>query len=458
MLELTVFDDEANQQLLKRPINPGDEGLVIGRGPSPDIALPGAPGTVSKRHLALRLEGASLILTDISTNGTRLSDRELIKGVDTEVSIPCTLFISNFRLVVSKASKQGQKIDNDSARRRPAEDRQKLPLESIAGSDGKTMVPKLPESGTAESKPKGGISDVRARLKGFIPPADKGQNAGLKRFVEPSSGSDAPAQSDKQSHTARKQAARSKTGRDLRSFLQSATKEAPSTRVGIDGEDLSDADAMPQSQVPEPEIQQRDPVVVPEETSANDPLELIYKELNLELPAKTTEERDELARVLGSLLFDMFDGYAMLLDKRQDAIIALGINASTYQSTQNPLKANKSTELALAETLGSMVAAKDAHGFVDDAIGSLDGHHASLVDSIMLAIQEVMGRFEPDALSGTIEEKFVHSVVPATRDADLWRLFVERHQDLRNQVEWEVKTVIGKAITDNYQRSRPRCS
>lgn len=175
----------------------------------------------------------------------------------------------------------------------------------------------------------------------------------------------------------------------------------------------------------------------------------------LELPAMTPE----MMELLGQLLREAAAGTVDLLAARATFKRELRAQATTIvPRNNNPLKFSPTPEVALHHMLspptrGFMAAAPAMR----DAYNDLRAHQIGFVAGMQAALEGVLGRFEPAQLEGQLTEKSVlHSLLPATRKARMWDVFVEHYTRIRAEASDDFHTLFGKAFLQAYEEQLDR--
>jgi FHA domain-containing protein len=120
--------------------------------------------------------------------------------------------------------------------------------------------------------------------------------------------------------------------------------------------------------------------------------------------------------------------------------------------SNNPLKFSPNVEVALQHLL-----APPARGFVAaapamrDAYDDLRAHQFAFVAGMQAVVEAALQRFDPTALEGRLGDRsLLHSLLPASRNARLWELFVEHYARIRNDAADDFNTLFGQAFLKAY--------
>lgn len=169
----------------------------------------------------------------------------------------------------------------------------------------------------------------------------------------------------------------------------------------------------------------------------------------LELPALTPE----LMELIGQLLHESVDGIVALLSARATVKHELRAEVTTIVTrNNNPLKFSPNAEVALQHML-----APPARGFmaaapaVRDAYDALRTHQFGFVAGMQAVLEAALQRFDPVALEERLGDRsLLHSLLPASRNARLWEMFVEHYARIRNDATDDFHALFGDAFLTAY--------
>jgi FHA domain-containing protein len=169
----------------------------------------------------------------------------------------------------------------------------------------------------------------------------------------------------------------------------------------------------------------------------------------VELPALTPE----LMELIGQVLHEAVRGTVDLLRARSTVKHELRAQVTTIVAkSNNPLKFSPNAEVALQHLL-----APPARGFIAaapamrDAYDDLRAHQFAFVAGMQAVVEAALQRFDPAALEGRLGDRsLLHSLVPASRNARLWELFVEHYARIRNDAADDFNTLFGQAFLKAY--------
>ena len=169
----------------------------------------------------------------------------------------------------------------------------------------------------------------------------------------------------------------------------------------------------------------------------------------LDLPALTPE----LMELIGQLLHESVRGTVDLLKARNTVKHELRAQVTTIVAkSNNPLKFSPNVEIALQHLL-----APPARGFIAaapairDAYDDLRAHQFAFVAGMQAVVEAALQRFDPGALEGRLGDRsLLHSLLPASRNARLWELFVEHYARIRNDAADDFNTLFGQVFLKAY--------
>ena len=170
----------------------------------------------------------------------------------------------------------------------------------------------------------------------------------------------------------------------------------------------------------------------------------------VQIPALTPE----LMHLVGQLLHEAAAGTVDLLVAR--AALKREVRAESTMIVareNNPLKFSPSAEAALGHLLapptrGFMAAAPAMRDAYDD----LRAHQFGFIAGMRAALEGVLGRFDPAELEGRLTQGSVlQSLLPGSRKARMWEVFVELYAKLRSEASDDFHTLFGKAFLKAYE-------
>jgi FHA domain-containing protein len=162
----------------------------------------------------------------------------------------------------------------------------------------------------------------------------------------------------------------------------------------------------------------------------------------------------ELMRLVGQLVHEAAKGTVELLVARAALKREVRAEATMIVARENnPLKFSPSAEAALKHLL-----APPTHGFMAaapamrDAYDDLRAHQFGFIAGMRAALEGVLERFDPAVLEGRLTERsMLESLLPSTRKARMWEMFVEHYQQISNEAADDFHTLFGKAFLKAYE-------
>lgn len=177
---------------------------------------------------------------------------------------------------------------------------------------------------------------------------------------------------------------------------------------------------------------------------------------NLEMPGTLTSQ---LMGVLGQLLRAATQGTLELLLARAIAKRELRADVTVIMPRENnPLKFSPGVEAALAHLL-----APKGGGFMtpiramQDAYDDLRAHQVASMAGMRAALAGVLARFDPEPLESRLTgQNLLDSLVPMTRRAKLWDLFVVLYGDIAREAEDDFHALFGREFLRAYEAQLSR--
>lgn len=120
----------------------------------------------------------------------------------------------------------------------------------------------------------------------------------------------------------------------------------------------------------------------------------------------------------------------------------------------NPLKFSVTIEDALHKMVKpsskGFLAPVDA---MREAFKDLAGHEVATVTGMRAGIEDVLSRFEPTAIEKRLQrDSLLGSLLPATRKARLWELFVDNYETIMHEAEGDFEELFGREFAQAYER------
>jgi type VI secretion system FHA domain protein len=179
----------------------------------------------------------------------------------------------------------------------------------------------------------------------------------------------------------------------------------------------------------------------------------LYAGLGLPAPEPVGQSVQQL-RLVGALLRQSVQGTLELLAARAIAKRELGESATRLQARENnPLKFSPDTDTALVHLLGPA-----QRGFiaplaaVADAFDDLRAHEVAVLTGMRAALDEVLSRFNPEALEQRLAPKGMwENLLSGSREAKLWVHYGERYAEILREVEGDFDSLFGRAFREAYE-------
>lgn len=167
----------------------------------------------------------------------------------------------------------------------------------------------------------------------------------------------------------------------------------------------------------------------------------------------------ELMQLIGELLYESAAGTVHLLQARAAFKSELKAQPTVIVAQKNnPLKFSPTAEVALHHLLSpptrGFIAAAPA---MKDAYNDLRAHQIGFVAGMQAALEGVLQRFDPADLEGRLTARSVlHSLLPASRKARMWEVFVEHYTRIRAEASDDFHSLFGKAFLEAYEAQLDR--
>jgi FHA domain-containing protein len=163
----------------------------------------------------------------------------------------------------------------------------------------------------------------------------------------------------------------------------------------------------------------------------------------------------DLMRLIGQLLREATSGTVDMLVARAAFKREMRADVTMIDAKQNnPLKFSPSGEVALQYLL-----APPARGFMAaapamrDAHRDLRAHQFGMVAGMKSALDGVLERFDPAELEGKLTERsMLHNILPGSRKARMWEVFVEHFDRIREEASDDFQTLFGRAFLRAYEQ------
>lgn len=173
----------------------------------------------------------------------------------------------------------------------------------------------------------------------------------------------------------------------------------------------------------------------------------------------TRQLTPELMQMLGQILRSAVNGTQQLVAIRAASRAELHAQVTMIKARDNnPLKFAPDGTAALEQLLQPPVrgflAGPDA---MTDVMNDLVGHSIGTMAGTRSALDGVLDRFEPSALESQLGTGSVlDQLVPMSRKARLWELYLQHYQRIRNEAQEDFHTLFGKAFLSAYEEQIQR--
>ena len=167
----------------------------------------------------------------------------------------------------------------------------------------------------------------------------------------------------------------------------------------------------------------------------------------------------ELMAMLGTLLRSAVDGTQQLMAIRTASKYELRAQVTMIKARENnPLKFAPDGTAALTQLL-----LPPMRGFISgpaamtDAMNDLVGHSIGTMAGMRAALAGVLDRFTPAQLESQLGARsMLDSLLPMSRKAKLWELYLQHFEAIRNEAQEDFHTLFGKAFLTAYEQQLER--
>jgi FHA domain-containing protein len=166
-----------------------------------------------------------------------------------------------------------------------------------------------------------------------------------------------------------------------------------------------------------------------------------------------------IMELLGQLLREAVRGTVDMLNARATIKHELRADVtSIVPRNNNPLKFSPNADVALQHLLGP-----PARGFVPavpamrDAYTDLRAHQFGIMAGTQAVLEATIDRFDPAELQRRLgDASLLHTLLPVSRHARLWELFVEHFAGIRNDATEDFHRLFGEAFLKAYDEQVER--
>ena len=164
-------------------------------------------------------------------------------------------------------------------------------------------------------------------------------------------------------------------------------------------------------------------------------------------------------RLLGELLHAAVAGTLQLIAVRASTKQELRADVTMIRPRENnPLKFSPDAQTGLEQLLNPPL-----RGFLPgpaamtDAMNDLVGHSIGTMTGMRAALDGVLSRFAPTALQTKLSgASLLNSVLPMTRKAKLWDLYLQHFDSIRDEAQDDFHTLFGRAFLAAYEQQIER--
>lgn len=446
------------------PVPMRGASLTIGRGEENDLTLPDPDHTISRRHCVIERKGETVVVVDLSSNGTFLNYAKSPLGKrEAPLNNGDILSIGKYELVVSIAE-QGTR-DPLADIPPPAEDPSVMaergrPVDDLlAPLDGKG------EEGDFLDELLSGPAD-RNTSRNLFPETEEGVLPPLGEEDDPIFPADRPdpqegtgasygetghAHSD---HFSPPRSARMIIPEDFDEEIGVSgpgpePEEAPREETATGGEDAREAE-LPSRPDPDRETAPA-PRAAPPGASA-EAAEAFLAALGLSPDEIPDGERAEVMERLGGVLRTMIVGLRELLMTRAAFKSEFPIDRTMIRATgNNPLKFSVSEEQAIRA-----MARKTDKGYLDaaaaaeEALGDIRAHEIAMVTGMQAAMKSVLQKLDPALLEERMgQDRSLVSFFQGQKSR-YWEAYKAKYGEIAEQAEEDFEEFFGKEFARAY--------
>lgn len=443
------------------PFTMRDGAITLGRSEQNDVALPDPDRIVSGRHCVIEDQGGSIVVVDLSTNGTFLNYSKAPLGpTPTPLNDGDILVIGGYEILI-KIDQPAQSPIPAPAPLPPAPSPRTdmadfLDPLSEAGSDGDFLDDLLggPTSGPAHTLP----ADAEDAIIGddFLPPLpepapapQEDHGSALSDMIPTPSASATPA------------ASQIPDDWDLDLDLPGPDRSDPFAAPDLAPATSPTPETVPPSaSVPQPEVTATPTAqaAAPQAPASNDPARAFLQALgagDLNIP---DEDLPETMHRLGGVLNKMVAGIREILMTRQSIKSEFRINQTVISAgANNPLKFSVSVDQSIqALTLPAVKGYLPAEAAVTEALDDIKAHEVATITGMEAALKGVLARLDPAQLSERIAADTSLRSVLTNKKARYWDVFEAQYQEISDQAENDFQELFSREFARAYQAQLER--
>ena len=170
---------------------------------------------------------------------------------------------------------------------------------------------------------------------------------------------------------------------------------------------------------------------------------------------------DQAVARAGGLLRRLVAGLVVLVEARARAKSQMGAETTRLElEGNNPIKFARSPEQALAQLLSSAERGfMNSDRAVEDAFYDLQSHQMATLKAMQGALRATLDRFSPQSIRNRAETQgFLASILPAARDAALWRAYEREFSGVALGSDEAFMDVFAKEFRKAYEEQSRRAS
>ena len=437
-----------------RPVTMRGQALTIGRGPENDLVLPDPHKVVSKRHCVLEDQGGSIMVVDLSTNGTFLNYGKLPLGpTPAPLSHGDVLGIGDYELVVEIAATPAARAGTGGpGPLAPAPS----PLPAVPS---RSAPPPRPGDGDflddilgTPSRPAGHGSVARPGPgadagDGLLPPLD------LDDLLGPGPRASAPAM----------------PAHDPGHADGFRPPRAAAPLIPDDWDDLLAPGPEPEALPPPPDDNPfretgttappgpRPSAPPPASPAPGSDLPALLAAAGLGHLSIPPDQAPAVAERIGRVFRSFVEGVRELLMSRTALKSEFRIETTTIAATgNNPLKFSLTPEQATEAMLNPPRGALPAEQAVAEALADIKAHEIATVTGMEAALRGLLDQLSPAALERRITEEGGGGGFLKGRKARYWEAYETLYGTIAEQAETDFRDLFAREFARAYQAQLDR--
>lgn len=401
------------------------KGATIGRSAHNTIVL--REETVSRRHAQISFQNGRYYLTDQSSNGTLIYNRDLtIEGETVELLDGDILRIGNHELrvsiVVAQDSSAGKPSDFEKLSSSAPPRTRSSPEPSRDGGIGEYFYPEGPKTGSAEHAKGISLEFKELNIDDFFKDSDEegesGKSEGVSRNLDESfEGLD-----------------------DFPPEPSISSEQKPPGREAKTPE-TSDRHHQPEAK---PAENEPEPIRHAPEKIDNELFERFLKGAGIEIPSVEEAEIPELLEGLGAVFRELVNGLWKVLMARSELKAEMRVPMTMVGPTSNnPLKFSPTLEEAIKHLVRrnhpSFLEPVDA---VRESFGDIMNHQLAMNAGIQASLKEALDQFDPERFPENKNDSVLHG------KGRIWKAYCEAYPAMK---EKSLEGIFGKAFIRAYE-------